>query len=1068
MATMYTAKHPFQGNALQSQLSFPTGALITAKNGQEGQTWWWGNYNGTDGWFPPTYVSKAHSMQQQPPQMQQEFTQQKSMQQQPIQQQSMQQQSMQQQSMLQQQPMQYQSIQQQPMQQQTMQQSNQQQHTQQPSMQQRMQQISFPSSATVKQQQRNKPVSTNPNFVSNSTSLAMDLPNTNTMQINNIARNGSDAVISGFGNSNHDDPFAGLDMNPSPLSTTALNPIAVKKDMTLTPGTTTSFVTDPLSNDNSAFIGTSNFNTTTVNPELKAYVNPFGSNTDINILTHETEISSGPISRKNVENPFFAIDPSPPVKKEIPIQYPSSNLISKEALPSDLFSQHQEDPTKLTQDHRQKEIVNQQIAMKLAEEEKRKEIVKQEIAMKLAEEEKRIKREKEKLDQQNQLEWEKKVKIEREMRLQTASNSQGLGSSGLDLSAINSTASSSSKATIPFLHPKFGDRFFNPFEFLSESSKGEPQRKFNPIYRVQPFWCLLSLDTYVRRSPPPAEKSNVASKYDQLAKALSFVCHIVQENERIHGKKGSEAPLGYLKANQLGLEACIKLISILPHSAGASGKQLDTLFLTFIHTFVSLIVMLGEHQQITLPGGWHQPDGVGYVCLYIRRNFGNSKFSFTICNSGKDGLEYHPSNFDETTGVEQRQLAMTIWDIPASRIKDSTFWTVLFNLQVYPSRKNTAEFLYTKLLPSLNSRPLRSNLDLGMTEYHKVPDVISANNFHFLARLALTTTPVNGAHTSKYSSFLVMTAAVDLAYQTIADAAPSSMDPEDSRILKLSGRNLANYAASLDKNTIQEESLISSLSLTWDLLDNLLKKLEFTASKPLDQHSHGMSVASLQDSFATGTVNTLEALPESAIYPLFGRFRRDNYKNIVNEIMGAPKPNQILIPAVLTDETMPTVAIDFQTASSSLQRLCNACSLLLQQVDLVNNAPAFVASAAQYALTVTLPMPDLDPKLCFWQKTPMRRETQVNLLFLIRRMSRIYSAATACVQQSRGLIAIRTTAFACAACIADAICRVEAVDDPSPFSLHYSGKSEGPTQPFGIQAGSFETLAANMPIFDPE
>ena len=61
-------------------------------------------------------------------------------------------------------------------------------------------------------------------------------------------------------------------------------------------------------------------------------------------------------------------------------------------------------------------------------------------------------------------------------------------------------------------------------------------------------------------------------------------------------------------------------------------------------------------------------------------------------------------------------------------------------------------------------------------EYHKVPDVISANNFHFLARLALTTTPVNGAHTSKYSSFLVMIAAVNLAYQTIDDVTPSSME----------------------------------------------------------------------------------------------------------------------------------------------------------------------------------------------------------------------------------------------------------------------------------------------------
>lgn len=97
----------------------------------------------------------------------------------------------------------------------------------------------------------------------------------------------------------------------------------------------------------------------------------------------------------------------------------------------------------------------------------------------------------------------------------------------------------------------------------------------------------------------------------------------------------------------------------------------------------------------------------------------------------------------------------------------------------------------------------------------------------------------------------------------------------------------------------------------------------------------------------------------------------------------------------------------------------------------------------------------------------MRRETQVNLLFLIRRICRIYSAATICVQQSRGLIAIRSTAFACAACVSDAICRVKAVDDPSTFALHYSGLCEGPTQPFGIEAGAFESLASNLPIYDP-
>lgn len=97
----------------------------------------------------------------------------------------------------------------------------------------------------------------------------------------------------------------------------------------------------------------------------------------------------------------------------------------------------------------------------------------------------------------------------------------------------------------------------------------------------------------------------------------------------------------------------------------------------------------------------------------------------------------------------------------------------------------------------------------------------------------------------------------------------------------------------------------------------------------------------------------------------------------------------------------------------------------------------------------------------------MRRETQLNLLFLIRRLCRIYSAATACVQESRGLIAIRSTAFACAACISDAICRKIAVDDPSVFALHYSGLCEGPTLPFGIEAGSYDSLGSNLPIYDP-
>ena len=54
----YVAKHAFQGNVAQSQLSFPSGAIIVARPNQEG-AWWWGNCNGREGWFPPGYVAMA-------------------------------------------------------------------------------------------------------------------------------------------------------------------------------------------------------------------------------------------------------------------------------------------------------------------------------------------------------------------------------------------------------------------------------------------------------------------------------------------------------------------------------------------------------------------------------------------------------------------------------------------------------------------------------------------------------------------------------------------------------------------------------------------------------------------------------------------------------------------------------------------------------------------------------------------------------------------------------------------------------------------------------------------------
>jgi hypothetical protein len=219
-------------------------------------------------------------------------------------------------------------------------------------------------------------------------------------------------------------------------------------------------------------------------------------------------------------------------------------------------------------------------------------------------------------------------------------------------------------------------------------------------------------------------------------------------------------------------------------------------------------------------------------------------------------------------------------------------------MQVYPSRKNNAAFLYTKLMPALNSRPLLSNLDQGPAEYLEVPDPISAQSYHPLALLALTTSPSIGSRPAKYAQLLVKKAAVQLAYNEIENLRASSMDPEDTRILKLTARNLANFASTINPNTVGDGSLGVALSDTWDLLDKLLRKITFASSKAIDQSSHGLTSSSMNDDFAQGRIVSMKTHAGSAAHPLFGRLRKDDYEQVVKNLMGDPKPDPILIPAV--------------------------------------------------------------------------------------------------------------------------------------------------------------------------
>lgn len=963
----FVAKHAFQGDARQNQLSFAAGTTILAKPGQTG-AWWWGSANGKDGWFPPTYVGPPPPLAGPPPQV---FAPPTHMLRQPG-------------------PVTFPAASPRP-----------------PQAAFGPPQAAFGSPPTQPAAVGFSTARPQPMYEPEDPFAGLDTTPTFDTAKSSVASFGSTA--SGSVHSSRPPPIDTSAATMAPVTTTlppstSVQPTSSKSSTPTKPPLTSSMTSKSLQPDPTAAamarLG--------ISPSVSKASTPAGSR-----ATSPTMASRG----SSPAPPTAAFSGATDLSKQ------NQSTVAS-AAPSNPLPPKQESP-----EERQARVAREA-------------------------EEARIKA---------QLRKEKE-EIRLMQERQTTASAAGLGTSGVNISTVDSGGGLQHGMAV----------VFNPYDFLMGTTGVLPERKFSPIFRTPPFWALLNLNNYILQKPVPAEKlKDRSAMYAQLSKALSFVSYVCQQIDASvksgkgrRGGSGGINPLKFLEGNHYACEACIKLISLLPHSAGASGQQLDGLFLNFLNVYLSMLEHVQPNQQLVLPGGWQQPE-YAYLCLYILRNNGGNRWSFTVCNTGQDGIQYHPATFDPETGKELKQMAMTIWDIPASRILDSTFWVLLFRMQVYPSRKNNAAFLYTKLLPSLNSRPLLSNLDQGPAEYLEVPNPISAQSYHPLTRLALTTTPQTGCRSSKYSTLILMNAATDLAYNEIENLGPSAMDPEDSRILKLVGRNLANYASTISPDTVGDGTIGATLSDTWDLLDRLLKKINFSSSKPMDQHSHGLSAAAMNDDFAQGKIVSMKTNAGSAAHPLFGRLRRDNYGEVVKNLMGDPRQDPILIPPVLTDEELPPLAKDYSTASSYMQRVADACSLLLQQRRLIRNAPAFAASAAQHALMTMLPFPNSNPQFCFWRKFPMRRETQLNLLFLIRRLCRIYSAATACVQESRGLIAIRSTALACGACVADAICRAVAVDDPSTFALHYSGLCEGPTEPFGIEAGAYDTLGSNLPIYDP-
>ena len=131
-------------------------------------------------------------------------------------------------------------------------------------------------------------------------------------------------------------------------------------------------------------------------------------------------------------------------------------------------------------------------------------------------------------------------------------------------------------------------------------------------------------------------------------------------------------------------------------------------------------------------------------------------------------------------------MALSIYNIPSSRVCDSSFWALLFRMQVYPSKRNTAKRLYTQLLPALNNTPLRANLDPSggstKSEFHPPPDPRASRSYHHLALLAFSTDAAPGTASAEFEQLNLRHLAMNQARKDVEVHSAGTLEAEDAKV----------------------------------------------------------------------------------------------------------------------------------------------------------------------------------------------------------------------------------------------------------------------------------------------
>ncbi len=294
--------------------------------------------------------------------------------------------------------------------------------------------------------------------------------------------------------------------------------------------------------------------------------------------------------------------------------------------------------------------------------------------------------------------------------------------------------------------------------------------------------------------------------------------------------------------------------------------------------------------------------------------------------------------------------------------------------------------LYDTLLPFLNSRPLLANINPNGSnaEFRTVPPRGDASKFRcILEAMRQTVGRVKGCppRVGKLGSTLVKWTLCKMMERDLQFC--SDLTAAEALVVRSACRRLAHAGSrnmpSADADPALVTQILSDTSACIAAVDARLRVLRSGS----DAAMYVPPVLDLKD----------KPVPWAACYPLFGMLCRT--LDVEPLAGGAPVP-PILRPVQLS--LCADRVRSHNEAATALRHAVHLCTLLGNQAELIKNTYCVRVALIQHLVTqvIPLPLPQNHPRRseqCFWASSPMRYETQADILRLLDMLCRHFTSS---------------------------------------------------------------------------